>query len=354
MSRPTPSIGFIGIHSGGRLGQAVSQSEVLVGHFTADGSRVRHASSLRHPVLRTLHQAVAVLAWRHVGVVVIDVFSGRSFRMAELTSRLARLRGRRVVLFLHGGGLGEFGPAHRRRVERVLQRADLVLAPSEFLAGVFRPWGHEVRVIPNVVGVDPSTAPARREARPALLWMRTFHEDYDPLMAVRCLARVLDDLPDAHLTMAGADHGLLETTRREAGRLGIGDRVSFPGYLDDTGKRREMADHDVFLNTNVVDNSPVSLIEAAASGLVPVATAVGGVPYLVSDGQDGILVPAGDHEAMAEAVVALVRDPARFRTLSEGARRMARRSTWPQVRRRWMDELAFVAPASFGAQEAPR
>jgi glycosyltransferase involved in cell wall biosynthesis len=349
VSAPRPAVGLVGIHSGGRPGQAVSQSEVLAGHFRADGVRVRSASSLRHPVLRTLHQAAAVVAWRGVPVVVVDVFSGRSFRMAEIASWLARRRGRRVILFLHGGGLGRFAPAHRRRVARVLERADAVLAPSEFLARTFRPWGHEVRVIPNVVGVDPDRGPERDAPRPALLWMRTFQEDYDPLTAVRCLARVLEDLPEAHLTMAGPDHGLLEATRREAGRLGIGDRVTFPGYLDEAAKRREMAAHDVFLNTNLVDNSPVSVIEAAASGMVPVATAVGGIPDLLSDGADGVLVPAGDADAMAAAIVGLVGDPVRFRALSDGARALARRSTWREVRPRWSEELAFVAPAAFGA-----
>ena len=60
-----------------------------------------------------------------------------------------------------------------------------------------------------------------------------------------------------------------------------------------------MTEHDIFLNTNVVDNTPVSVLEAAASGLVPVATAVGGVPKLLTDDVDSLLVASGDDEAMA-------------------------------------------------------
>jgi glycosyltransferase involved in cell wall biosynthesis len=347
-----PSIGFVGIHSGGRPGQATSQSEVLAALFAGEGVRVRSASVLRRPVLRTLHQLAAVLVWRAVPVVVVDVFSGPSFLMAELATRLARLRGRRVVLFLHGGGLGDFAATRRRRVERVLAGADDVLAPSEFLAEVFRPWGYDVRVVPNVVAAAEQGSPPRSAARPTMLWMRTFHEHYDPLTAVRALALIAERLPDARLTMAGADHGLLEATRREAERLGVGDRIDFPGYLSGDAKVRALRDHDLFLNTNVVDNTPVSLLEACGAGMVPVATAVGGVPHLVHDDVDAVLVPPGDAAAMAGAVAGLIDDPGRYSRLSRGAVELAGRSSWPEVRTRWFAELGFVAPATFDGERA--
>lgn len=350
---PRGSIGFIGIHSGGRADQATSQSEVLAELFAGDGHRVRSASACRRPLVRTLHQAVAVLVWRGVPVVVIDVFSGRSFRMAELAASLAALRGRRVVLFLHGGALGEFADRRRARVERLLRRADDIVAPSEFLAAVFRPWGYDVHVIPNVVEVPSGASLPRTTVRPTMLWMRTFHEHYDPLTAIRAFGMVAEVLPDARLTMAGADHGLLAATRDEAEQLGVGHRVSFPGYLGGDAKARAMADHDVFLNTNVVDNAPVSVIEACAAGMVPVATAVGGVPFLIDDGGDGVLVPPGDPAALAGAVVDLVGDAARYARLSRGALALAGRSSWPRVREQWLTELALVAPAAFAAGGTP-
>jgi glycosyltransferase involved in cell wall biosynthesis len=176
------------------------------------------------------------------------------------------------------------------------------------------------------------------------MWMRTFHEHYDPLTAVRVLAWVREVHPDVRLTMAGADHGLLAATRAEAERLGVTDAVEFPGYIDAAAKRTAFADHDVFLNTNVVDNMPVSVIEAGAAGMVIVATAVGGIPNLVLDGEEGVLVPAGDDAAMAREVLSLLEDPGRVDRLSAGARRLAERSGWPQVRTRWEEELSFVVP----------
>lgn len=336
-------LGFVGIHAG-RRSQARSQNEILAHLFREEGNQVRAASDAGHRIAQALHHLGSLIGWRDVDVVVVDVFSGNSFTMADYGSLLGRLWGRKVVLFLHGGNLPVYGPAHRARVERVLRRADLVLAPSDFLAEVFRSWGFDVHVVPNVLKIEDYAYAPRTQARPALMWMRTFQDDYDPLLAIEVLRRVAEVHPDATLTMGGADHGLLDATRSRAAELGVADQVSFAGFLDEAGKARAFADHDLFLNTNRVDNAPVSVLEAGACGLVSVATAVGGIPALLTDGVDGRIVPPADADAMAAAVLELLADPARFAQLSAGARELALRSSWPSVHGRWLEELALVAP----------
>src|SRR5262249_17533910 len=66
---------------------------------------------------------------------------------------------------------------------------------------------------------------------------------------------------------------------------------------------------DIFLNTANVDNAPVVLLEAMACGLCVVSTNVGGIPRLVSDGREGLLVPPRDPEAMAAAVRRVLDEP---------------------------------------------
>jgi glycosyltransferase involved in cell wall biosynthesis len=344
MSTP-PRFGFLGIHAGRRTDQPVSQNEILSRLFESVGYQVVRASAVKRPITRTAHQILSLLRWRRLDVTVIAVFSGPSFFIAEFGSFLARHVVRsKVVLFLHGGNLGVFSADHPARVRRAFARADLVLAPSEFLARTFRDAGFDVRVIPNVLALERYRYVERASARPQLMWMRTFHEHYDPLMAVDVLARVAEVHADATLTMGGADHGLLEATRARAVELGVLDRITFAGYLDAAAKADAFASHDVFLNTNRVDNMPVSVLEAAASGLVPVATAVGGIPSLLTDDHDSRLVPAGDVEAMVAAVLDLLADDERYARLSRGARALAERSGWPAVHQRWVEELAPLLP----------
>ncbi len=339
-----PTIGFVGIHSNGRPDQPVSQNETLAELFESAGYRTHRASGFRNRWLRTVHQVLGLLSWRRTNVVVIATFSGPSFLISEFSIPLARLTGKKSVLFLHGGNLPTFGAANRRRVERTLLAADAVFAPSAFLAQTFRDWGVDVHVVPNVLRIDRYEFRRRAPLRPRIMWMRTFHEHYDPLSAVRALAAIREVRSDATMTMAGADQGLLDETVAEARRLGVADAITFPGYLDLPGKLAAFAEHDVFLNSNLVDNMPVSVLEAGASGLVVVATAVGGIPALVRDGEDGILVEAGDHESMARTVLGLLDDPDRAGELSEGGRAMAERSGWPQVHDRWRSELELILP----------
>lgn len=345
MSERAPLFGFVGIHAGPHADRPVSQNEILARLFESVGYRVVRASAVRWPPLRTAHQMLSMLRWRRADAVVIAVFSGPSFFIAEFASLLAKhvLRSR-AVLFLHGGNLPVFGAAHPRRVQRVLRRADLVLAPSDFLAATFRAWGFDVPVIPNVLAFERYAYVERTSARPRLMWMRTFHEHYDPLLGVEVLSRVAEVHPEVTMVMGGADHGLLAATQERARELGVLDRITFPGYLDAAGKAAAFADHDIFLNTNRVDNMPVSVLEAGACGLAVVATAVGGIPALLTDDVDGVLVPAGDAGAMAAAVLDLLADDDRYASLARGARALAERSGWPAVHARWVEELEPFLP----------
>jgi phenylacetate-CoA ligase len=144
--------------------------------------------------------------------------------------------------------------------------------------------------------------------------------------------------------MGGADHGALDETLARARELGVEDRITFAGYLDAAGKAAAFRDHDVYLNTNLIDNMPVSLLEASACGLVPVATAVGGIPAMVDDGVDGRLAPARDVDALADAILELLADPETFARLSAGARARAEQSGWKAVRRRWEDRFDRLFP----------
>lgn len=342
--RHAPILGFLGIHAGTRTDQPVSQNETVARLFEESGYTVRRASAVKGRSLRTLHQIVSILSWRDVDVMVVAVFSGPSFWIAEFATLLGRLIGKRLVLFLHGGNLPTFSKEHPRWVDRVFARADLVLAPSDFLAETFRSRGLDVRVIPNVLDIENYELRERSSARPALLWMRTFQEHYDPLMAVRVFERVSRVHPDATMIMGGADQGLFDATVAEAQRLGVDDRITFPGYMSMDAKREAFAASDIFLNTNTVDNMPVSLLEATASGLVPVVTAVGGLPSLLRDGVDSVLVPSGDDEAMAAAVLELIEDPSRYAEMARQARRLALRSSWPEVLQLWQRELSLVVP----------
>lgn len=327
-------------------GWVTSQGEILAEIFRGQGHRVALTSHHAAPLRRLLDIVTTLLgSARRLDVYVVMVFSGRGFLFADVATWIVRrLLRRPLVLCLRGGDLPRFASRHGRWVERVLARGDVLVAPSRYLAEAFAGRGHRLEVIPNTLDLARYPYRRRRAIAPRLLWMRTFHEIYQPALALEVLALLLRRHPAAVLTMAGQDAGLLDATRQRADELGIAAAVRFAGFLDPAGKAREMAHHDVFLNTNRVDNMPVSVVEAAACGLPVVATAVGGIPFLLRDGHDALLVPEGDAEAMAAAVERLLAEPELAERLSVAGRALAESCDGPAVAARWESLFAELAP----------
>ncbi len=98
---------------------------------------------------------------------------------------------------------------------------------------------------------------------------------------------------------------------------------------------RLLDEADVFLNASRIDNQPVSILEAFASGLPVVTTSTGDIGAMVRQGETGLLVPARDPEAMAAAALRLLDEPALATGLARRARVVASEHAWPRVREEW-------------------
>jgi glycosyltransferase involved in cell wall biosynthesis len=280
---------------------------------------------------------------RKYDVAHVDVYSGAAFRWAEWVVALIRSNRKPYVLTLRGGNLPAFARKHPRRVARLLTGAAAVTAPSAYLANAMRSFS-DVRVIPNPIALEAYSYAERDSPRAKLVWLRAFHRIYDPTLAVEVLANVASRENDAHLTMIGPDKdGSLSVVRAEAKRLGVLHNVQFTGGVPKSEVPALLAAGDIFLNTTTIDNAPVSVLEAMATGLIVISTSVGGIPYLIHDGSEGLLVPPGESEAMASAVRRVLYEPGLAGRLSRGARSKAQSFGWDAVLPQW--EALFLETA---------
>jgi glycosyltransferase involved in cell wall biosynthesis len=103
---------------------------------------------------------------------------------------------------------------------------------------------------------------------------------------------------------------------------------------------------DIFLNTTHVDNTPVSVLEAMACGLCVVSTNVGGIPYLLEDEYDDLLVTSDDPVAMTTAVRRLLIEPGLAPRLSRNARQKAEQFDWSNILPQWEALLTSVGNGS--------
>jgi glycosyltransferase involved in cell wall biosynthesis len=125
---------------------------------------------------------------------------------------------------------------------------------------------------------------------------------------------------------------------------GLAGKVRFAGFLDKAGKEREFARHDIFLNTNRVDNMPVSVVEATAFGLPVVATAVGGIPYLLEHEKTGLLVDNEDVIGMTTSIIRLLENPSLAARLSQQGRQLAESCAWEIVQSKWEELFRMLHP----------
>jgi glycosyltransferase involved in cell wall biosynthesis len=112
----------------------------------------------------------------------------------------------------------------------------------------------------------------------------------------------------------------------------LADAVVFAGRVENSEMPTLYKTMSIALNPSLADNMPISILEALASGVPVVSTNVGGVPFVVEDGKTALLVPPGDHEAMAQACLRLLADPALAEKQIQAGQELAREFAWNRVR----------------------
>lgn len=320
--------------------------EDLADGLAARGWPVTTTSHIKARPLRVCDMLATVWLKRsRYRLAQIDVYSGAAFYWAEAVSASLRALHCPYVLTLHDGNLPAFATRHPDRVRRLLESAAAVTSPSGFLQREFGQYRRDIRVIRNGLHIDRYPSRAITRARPRLVWIRAFEDCYNPGLALDVVKALTPKFPEITLTMIGPDRGgvsaqdVAETAREQ----GLGDRVSVRGAVPKTQVAQALQEGDIFLNTTNVDNAPVIVVEAMACGLCVVSTNAGGVPDLVVDGKEGLLVPCGDAEAMAIAVTNILNDPSLATRLSAGARGKAVEYSWTKVLDDWEDLFAEIA-----------
>jgi glycosyltransferase involved in cell wall biosynthesis len=147
---------------------------------------------------------------------------------------------------------------------------------------------------------------------------------------IEALAQVRSSLPQARLLIVGdGPDGHAAALHAAARRLGVDGAIVRAGPRPDVPE--VLAALDVFVSASLEENLPLSVLKAMAAGVAVVATAVGGVPECVSDGETGLLVPPAAGRALAAAIVEMLRDRALRRRLGSAGQRRVRERFAPET-----------------------
>lgn len=272
--------------------------------------RVRYLTSYRHPqaVPRLWVYLVCMsrLLWalmlgQVAGLHLHSASWGSCWRKASM-AWLARLFRVPYLFHIHSGEFLDFyqacGPRARRVVERTLRGASHVIVLS---AGWMRDFdavfpGLRLQMLKNPIAVPSDGRPCAGEV-PRVLFLGRIRDKKGVFDLIDAMAVVRRSVPNAELVLAG--DGDVALARQRADALGLGDAVRLPGWLEGEAKFEAIRRSDVMALPSYFEGFPIGVLEAMAMGSLVVATRVGGIPDLIRDGENGLLLEAGDVAALA-------------------------------------------------------
>ncbi|NVM78335.1 phenylacetate-CoA ligase [Duganella sp. SG902] len=240
------------------------------------------------------------------------------------------LRGKGVIVNYRGGEAPLFLQRSPALVCFSMRRAHAVIVPSAYLVRVFDAYGISAQIAPNIVDLSRFQPAPDRPAGAHVLIARHLEPLYDHATALHAFALLRKKLPQARLTICG-EGPELPRLRMLAASLRLQTAVRFAGKTGNAAMPRFYRQADLALNPSLADNMPNSVLEAWASGVPVVSTNVGGVPDLIRDQLDGLLVPPGDADAMAAAMYKVLSTPDQAHALSAAGLSSAQRYSWRRV-----------------------
>ena len=348
-----PSLRYVG-------GQS-AQANLLLDHWSKDGglevrfiphdppfpSWLRWAEGI--PYLRTvlrepLYWAKLWSGLRDVDVVHIFSASYWSFLLSPFPAWvIARWRKKAALINYHSGE-AEDHLKHWWTARAILRRVQCVVVPSPFLEKAFEQFGIKTRVVPNLVDEGQFKFRLRDPLRPVLVCTRGFHRYYSVDLVARAFGRVQREFPEARLLLVGTGPAEREV-RALAVQLEL-KGVDFTGAVPRNRIGQEYDRADIFINASWVDNMPMSVLEAFASGTPVVSTGPEAIRYIVEHERTGLLCDPGDWQTLGQNVIRLLREPRLGSRLATVAYQECRKYRWECIREQWLEVYRSLAGVS--------
>ena len=312
------------------VGGISGQVEILQRHLREEGHTAEVFSTKgsflwRLGLLFRLHRVA-----KDYEVLHIHCCSGWGFLPAVAGITTGRRLKRRVVLTYHGGGGERFFAKHTRIVKHYLSRTDTNIVLSGFLAETFEKHRLPYTVIPNILELDGHHFRLRSPLKPNYICTRAHEGLYNIHCILRAFQKVQHELPEATLTLVGdgSQHAALI---QMANSMEL-KNVTFTGHVDNQAIYRHLGQADILISAPIVDNMPVSLLEAMNAGLLVISSRVGGVPYMIDNGKTGLLFESDNDNELAVKMLWAVEHPVEAGTIIQQAYNAVNNYHWENIR----------------------
>lgn len=280
-----------------------------------------------HQKVRAWLKAIARFLYYvpRVDLVHIHHASDFNFIISSYLARFAKAIGKKVILHNHSADFDVFyhrcDEAWKKAIIKTFNRVDAIIVLSQSWLEWYRQLAPEAPwvLLPNAVEIPVRSL----ESRPGseliqLLYLGRVEQRKGIVHLLQALRGALQTNGQLLLRVAG--NGDIPKLKKRLIEQRLDGHVQILGYLEGEEKERILAETDIFVLPSYKEGLPMSLLEAMAWGVVPVATRVGGIPEVIIDGYNGLLVDPGNKGQLLQAILKLAQDPDLRATMSNNAR----------------------------------
>jgi len=220
---------------------------------------------------------------------------------------IAKFIGKKTILHYHTGEAEDHLKKWGWLAISSMKEFDEIVVPSQFLVDVFKKFGLKAKAIFNCVESRDFIFRERVPLKPIFLSNRAFEKHYNVGCVLRAFQLIQKECKEASLIVAGT--GSREQELKNLTKELDLKNVEFIGRVSQEEMPQVYERADIYLNASIVDNMPLSIIEAFSCGLPVISTNVGGIPYIIEDGKTGHLVENGDFRDLAKCALQIMVKP---------------------------------------------
>ncbi|MBA4394252.1 MAG: hypothetical protein C0407_11945 [Desulfobacca sp.] len=266
-------------------------------------------------------QALFIFLWKicttRVALVHIQGSHYASFYRKMIFILLAKMGRKKVLFHCHGSRFDQFyqdGPDWQKLlIRKILSLCDLVVALSPSWKAFFEEFleASSVRMLENAIPLRTYQLPKDQEKPfsqgPIILFAGEVGERKGAYDLLAIIPELVLQVPQVTIQLAG--NGDLDKIQAVAKRLKIEDHMQLKGWVSAEKMIGLYYQADLFVLPSYHEGLPVAILEAMACGLPVVSTRVGGIPELICDGENGLLINPGDRKALLGALSSLLGNP---------------------------------------------
>ena len=316
MTKNKPRICAVGVF----LNEYDIQLQTLLNLFSKNNIQYIKTTYYKNKVLKFIDIfSFLFINRKKYDVIHIQAHSGYNIISVIISIFWAKILNKKIIVMYYGGDAKSYFSNHPYFYKLVFSRIDVVVVACNYMKSIFSDiLKIDTKIIPHIINIEEWPNRLRSKSKGNLLWVRSFWDDYNPLMLLKVYKKIININPDFKLKIIGA--GYLEKEIKNFININELNGIELLGRVSDSDLKSSYEWADVFINTTNIDNQPVTVLEAMTCGCAIVSTNPGGIPDIIEDGYNGLLCNTNDIDSMVDNVMSLHNDFELFCKLSKNGR----------------------------------